>query len=215
MKTKPKTALYVRVSTDAQFTEGYSIDAQKDVLEAYCRSRGWWDYEFYVDGGFTGSTFWGMESNRTSSEIGPGLVHPCFLYESVWCIAGFFLLNHLSKRRRFSGQIALFYGIWYGFGRGFIELLRTDSLMLANLRVSSMLSFASCIVCAVVMLIVLKKQREESLQAGYKSVFAADEETDGEETDEEETSEEKTAEETAEEVAPEGDGKDERDVQTD
>ena len=43
-------------------------------------------------GSFTGSSFWGMQSERTILEMGEGLVHPCFLYESIWCIAGFFLL---------------------------------------------------------------------------------------------------------------------------
>ena len=29
-------ALYIRVSTDAQREEGYSIDAQEEMLKAYC-----------------------------------------------------------------------------------------------------------------------------------------------------------------------------------
>lgn len=122
-------------------------------------------------GTFTGSTFWGMESNRTIAELGSGLVHPCFLYESIWCIAGFFVLNALSKRRKFSGQISLYYGIWYGFGRGIIELLRTDSLMLGNFRVSSLLSFVLCIACATVMIVVLKKQKEDKKNKEYIPAF--------------------------------------------
>ena len=39
-------------------------------------------------GGFTGSNWWGMESTRTILEMGEGLVHPCFLYESIWCLLG-------------------------------------------------------------------------------------------------------------------------------
>lgn len=48
-------ALYARVSTDAQFEEGYSIDAQKEMLLGYCASRQISDYHFYIDGGFSGS----------------------------------------------------------------------------------------------------------------------------------------------------------------
>lgn len=48
-------ALYVRVSTDAQREEGYSIEAQEEMLRAYCVSRGIKEYELYVDGGFSGS----------------------------------------------------------------------------------------------------------------------------------------------------------------
>jgi len=50
-----KTALYIRVSTDAQAEEGYSIGAQKEKLEAYCKLKGISEYEFYTDGGFSGS----------------------------------------------------------------------------------------------------------------------------------------------------------------
>ncbi|WP_458862116.1 recombinase family protein [Acidaminobacterium chupaoyuni] len=55
MARKKHTALYIRVSTDAQFEEGYSIDAQKEMLEGFCKSRGIKEYKFYIDGGFTGS----------------------------------------------------------------------------------------------------------------------------------------------------------------
>lgn len=49
-----KAGLYCRVSTDAQ-VEGYSIDAQKQMLEAYCISKEIDEHEFYIDGGFSGS----------------------------------------------------------------------------------------------------------------------------------------------------------------
>ena len=41
-----KAALYIRVSTDAQREEGYSIDAQKDMLSAYCKSKQINEYSF-------------------------------------------------------------------------------------------------------------------------------------------------------------------------
>ncbi len=50
-----RAALYIRVSTDAQFEEGYSADAQLKMLEAHCVSRGIAHYEAYVDGGYSGS----------------------------------------------------------------------------------------------------------------------------------------------------------------
>ena len=50
-----KTAIYARVSTDAQREEGYSIDAQKEMAEAFVKSKGIKNFEFYVDGGFSGS----------------------------------------------------------------------------------------------------------------------------------------------------------------
>ena len=99
------------------------------------------------------------------------MVHPCFLYESIWCIAGFIILHTLSKNRKFSGQIILMYCAWYGFGRGFIELLRTDSLMIGNIRVSSLLSFTLCI-AATAALIVLSKRAKASNDTEYSELFA-------------------------------------------
>ena len=93
-------------------------------------------------GTFTGSSWWGMESSRTISYMGSeGLVHPCFLYESIWCLIGVFVLHKISKNRKFSGQILLSYGVWYGYERAFLELVRTDSLMWGRIRISSLLSF--------------------------------------------------------------------------
>lgn len=43
--------IYVRVSTDEQAKEGYSISAQKEKLKAYCVSQGWASFKFYVDEG--------------------------------------------------------------------------------------------------------------------------------------------------------------------
>ena len=76
--------------------------------------------------------------------IDPNLpVHPTFLYESIWCLVGFILLFRYIKKRKFNGDIALRYMIWYGAGRFWIEALRTDSLMLVpsiGLRVSQLIA---------------------------------------------------------------------------
>lgn len=68
-------------------------------------------------------------------------VHPTFLYESLWCILGFVLLHLLSKKRyQFNGQIFCGYLVWYGVGRFFIEGLRTDSLMIGQIRASQLVA---------------------------------------------------------------------------
>lgn len=112
-------------------------------------------------GSFTGSSFWGMQSEKTVYEMGEGLVHPCFLYESIWCIAGFFIINHLSKNRKFSGETFLMYCAWYGFGRGFIEILRTDSLMLGPIKVSCLLAFLLCIASVTAIIVIRKKLKPQ------------------------------------------------------
>lgn len=67
---------------------------------------------------------------------------PTFLYESAWNLVGFVLICVLRRKPRFlrQGEITFFYLIWYGIGRFVIEGMRTDSLMLAGLRVSQWLS---------------------------------------------------------------------------
>lgn len=84
--------------------------------------------------------------------------HPTFLYESLWNLVGFVLLHFFSKKyRKFDGQIFLMYLCWYGFGRGIIEGLRTDSLYLfgTGLRISQFLGYASFVVCLVILFIKL------------------------------------------------------------
>ena len=41
-------------------------------------------------------------------------VHPCFLYESLWCILGFVLLHLYLKHRKFDGEVFLLYIGCYG-----------------------------------------------------------------------------------------------------
>ncbi len=49
-----RAALYVRVSTEDQAREGFSLDAQTKRLEAYCRVRGWTVSDIYRDEGYSG-----------------------------------------------------------------------------------------------------------------------------------------------------------------
>ncbi len=83
--------------------------------------------------------------------------HPTFLYESVWNILGFILLNILYKRKKFDGQVALIYFAWYGFGRMFIEGLRTDSLFIpgTQLRISQFLGLVFFLVSATLLTVFL------------------------------------------------------------
>lgn len=83
-------------------------------------------------------------------------VHPTFLYESLWNLAGLILLHFFcKKRRKYEGQLFLLYVGWYGFGRMFIEGLRSDSLWLIPdvIRVSQLLAAVS-LLCAAVLLVL-------------------------------------------------------------
>ena len=95
-------------------------------------------------------------------------VHPTFLYESLWNVLGFVLINIIFKKKKFDGQNALYYFAWYGFGRMFIEGLRTDSLYIGDtgIRVSQMLGFLIFAVATALViygLIYLKKNPDSKL----------------------------------------------------
>lgn len=87
-------------------------------------------------------------------------VHPTFLYESVWCLAGFVVLYIITRKaRKFSGQIFLTYGVWYGVERAVVEGFRTDSLYITGttIRVSQVLSAVLAVVCLVILICLLVK----------------------------------------------------------
>ena len=67
-------------------------------------------------------------------------VHPTFLYESIATLILFILLTCIGNKRKFKGQITYLYLIGYGFARMLIEGIRTDSLMLGQIRISQLLS---------------------------------------------------------------------------
>ncbi len=49
-----RVALYARVSTEDQAKEGFSLDAQRERLRAFCRSQGWEIAKEYVEDGHSG-----------------------------------------------------------------------------------------------------------------------------------------------------------------
>ncbi|MDE7445146.1 MAG: recombinase family protein [Lachnospiraceae bacterium] len=78
---KKTAAIYIRVSTDAQFEEGYSVDAQKEQLSAYCISKGIKDYEFYVDGGWSGSNIERPEIQRLIKDVKDDKISHVIVYK--------------------------------------------------------------------------------------------------------------------------------------
>lgn len=79
--------------------------------------------------------FFNQEAHGSATDLPWGIlidgekVHPTFLYESIWCLILFFGLSAVDKRRKFSGQVTMLYGIFYSLERFFVEQLRTDSLL--------------------------------------------------------------------------------------
>jgi len=75
-------------------------------------------------------------------------VHPTFLYESIWCLLLFFFLSYFNRKKRSAyGQTMALYGILYSAERFFVEALRTDSLMIGNLKQAQVISVIAIIFC--------------------------------------------------------------------
>ncbi len=161
---------------------------------------------------------WGMYSEGSShSTLSNGMsvledgfdptlpVHPCFLYEFILCTIGFLILNYMLTRRKFKGQLILSYGVIYGVGRGFIEGIRTDSLMLGSLRISQVLSFFIAAICLVLLIVLFSRaKRKMNDEVEYTpiveegEIYLETEETSEEILEESEENEEEKIEEPEE-----------------
>lgn len=88
-------------------------------------------------------------------------MHPTFLYESLWNLLGLIILIVLRKKTKkyWYGDAILFYLVWYGVGRFFVEALRTDALPLhifgLDLRIAQVVSVA--MVVAGIVLFILRR----------------------------------------------------------
>lgn len=124
------------------------------------------------------------------------LCQPTFLYESLWNLVGFIIINALYKKKKYDGQVFLMYITWYGMGRMMIEGLRTDSLMVGKFRISQIVAFL-CFVVGTILLVVLairaKKQQILLTAEGETTLYG---EMLNEEKTETSESESKSEEET-------------------
>lgn len=90
-------------------------------------------------------------------------VHPTFLYESVYNLTLLILILVFQNRKKFDGEVILWYFGGYGIGRFVIEGIRTDRLLIGgtNIAISQLLGilmFVAAIVIDVVVRIRLAKK---------------------------------------------------------
>jgi site-specific DNA recombinase len=76
-----KTAIYIRVSTQEQVDEGYSISAQKHKLQAYCVAQDWDIVGFYIDEGISAKNTDRPELKRMNDHIKAGLIDCVLVYK--------------------------------------------------------------------------------------------------------------------------------------
>ena len=82
--------------------------------------------------------------------------HPTFLYESLWDISVFIMLNILLRKSKKPGLVFFSYIALYSVARGIIEGLRTDSLMFGPFRVAQLISMAGVLAWVAFMVVSRK-----------------------------------------------------------
>ena len=81
MTSKNKVAIYVRVSTQGQVDEGYSLDEQVDLLTNYCKLKEWTVYDTYVDPGISGKNMHRPEIERLTRDARCKLFDIVLIYD--------------------------------------------------------------------------------------------------------------------------------------
>lgn len=138
---------------------------------------------------------------------GAPFVHPTFLYESLWNLVAFaFIALFLYKRKRFHGQIFYFYLIWYGAGRAVIEGLRSDSLMVGDVRITQIVSILAAVLGIVLTAVGFARKPKlvhKATETGVENTEEALEETQIAENADSAEDTENTAENTEAEATSE------------
>ncbi len=83
-------ALYLRVSTEEQALQGFSIDNQRERLIAFCASQGWDNYRLYIDDGQTGTKLSRPAMERLIVHAKNGMIKTVVVYK----------LDRLSRKQK-------------------------------------------------------------------------------------------------------------------
>ncbi|MES1052030.1 recombinase family protein [Bacillus thuringiensis] len=75
-----RCAIYTRVSTEEQASEGYSISAQKNRLTSFCEAQDWDIVGYYVDEGISAKNTNRPEPKRMIEHIEKGLIDCVLVY---------------------------------------------------------------------------------------------------------------------------------------
>ena len=101
--------LYVRVSTDSQ-VEGYSINAQREMLSSYAKIKEFDKFKFYVDGGYSGKDLNRPAINNLISDIKKGFIDTVIVFK----------LDRISRSQR--DTLYLIEEVFNKYNVGFISI---------------------------------------------------------------------------------------------
>lgn len=103
--------------------------------------------------------FLGMSINGGSP------VHPLFLYEALWNLAGLVIMLCLRDKKTKHGQVILGYFFWYSSGRLFLEGMRDSEYILylvdGILGISQVVS-AVLVILSATLFVLLTKHKEKT-----------------------------------------------------
>lgn len=121
-------------------------------------------------GNFFNQEAYGSEAPQWLVDLMPGwlregmtiqgvVMHPTFLYESVWNLLSFFVLYYFHRKKAPTGVVFSLYFILYNAGRFVIESIREDSSYIFGwIRVAQLTSLALLVVGLGLLLFHLKRQ---------------------------------------------------------
>lgn len=82
MNEKIITGIYIRVSTEDQAKDGFSIHAQREKLTKYAEANDWDIFDYYVDDGISGKNLEGRpEVTRLLKDIEDGKINNILIYK--------------------------------------------------------------------------------------------------------------------------------------
>jgi prolipoprotein diacylglyceryl transferase len=135
------------------------------LAQAFGRWGNYFNQELY---GTPTTLPWGLRLDKELPDGSrlTGVVHPTFLYESLYNLLVVVILLRISATRRLrTGSLILIYGILYGTGRFLLELLRTDTTFrLFGLSRNAYVSIA--VVLGSAILLLLRERRAAGAAGG-------------------------------------------------
>ncbi len=92
-----KVAIYIRVSTEEQAKEGFSIDNQHEKLTAYCGIHDWNIYDYYIDDGYSAKDLKRPDMQRLMRDLDKNLFDIVLVYKLDRLVRSVYYLNELLQ----------------------------------------------------------------------------------------------------------------------
>ncbi|KAF2955087.1 prolipoprotein diacylglyceryl transferase [Marinitoga sp. 38H-ov] len=155
--------IYTKLKKNISFTFLQGLDLMAHVLPLGQSIGRWGNFFNYEAYGSPTNLPWKMyvpKEFRMPGYESYEYFHPTFLYESIWDLVIFlFLFYYARNNKKFDGEIISLYLILYSLGRGWIELLRTDSLMFLGMKVAVLISIFF-VVFGIILYVSIKRKME-------------------------------------------------------